>query len=488
MTDGAATYNLFPPGWSTTPLATYVYSYDSANRVTTQVDSDGTYTYTYDNANELTGVDKNGTQVESYSYDLNGNRNSTGYTTTTGNELTAAPGYTYTYDNAGNMTSSTNTSTHVTATYTYDYRNRLTEVTTGGTVVATYTYDALNRRIGTDDNGTQTWTVYDGMSPDANPYADFNGSGSLTVRYLFGPTVVSGAVTTGVLARTSSGGTTAWYLTDDLGSVRDIVSASGNELDHIVYDSFGNVVTETNATNGDRFKFAGMQYDATIGQYFDHARWYGAGAGRFMSLDPTTFSAGDSNLYRYVQNDVTRLADPTGLQGQGPGQQVGDVIQELASNGPFMTALNQDTGLGPIIARKLQDPNLPTMIKFGPLPGTHGESNPVTGIITLNENMKDAKINIALTLVHELAHLAYRDFIGGVVAPSKFEEVFVNWYELQFYIIVIRPALQIQSLEDLITKGAQDWKKIVDYVNRDYKRLPAVTKFPRFPELEPRPS
>ena len=135
-------------------------------------------------------------------------------------------------------------------------------MTTGGTVVATYTYNALNQRIGVKDSGTQTWTVYNGTSADANPYADFNGSGSLTVRYLFGPTVVNGAVTTGILARTSSGGTTAWYLTDKLGSVRDIVSTSGTELDHIVYDSFGNIVTETNSANGDRFMFAGMQFDA----------------------------------------------------------------------------------------------------------------------------------------------------------------------------------------------------------------------------------
>ena len=40
-------------------------------------------------------------------------------------------------------------------------------------------------------------------------------------------------------------------------------------LDTIVYDSFGNIVTETDPANGDRFKFAGMQYDATTGQYYD---------------------------------------------------------------------------------------------------------------------------------------------------------------------------------------------------------------------------
>ena len=166
-------------------LATYVYSYDNANRVTSEKDAEGTYTYTYDNANELTGVTENGTQVESYTYDLNGNRTGTGYTTTTGNEMTHSPGNTYTYDNAGNLISDNN-GTSIT-TYTYDYRNRLTEVTQGGTIIATYTYNALNQRIGIKDNGTQTWTVYDGKSADAHPYADFNGSGSLTMRYLSAP-------------------------------------------------------------------------------------------------------------------------------------------------------------------------------------------------------------------------------------------------------------------------------------------------------------
>ena len=148
-------------------------------------------------------------------------------------------------------------------TYTYDYRNRLTEVTQGGTVIATYTYNALDQRIGVQEGGSRTWTVYNGTSADATPYADFNGSGTLLTRYLYGPGVINGAVVDEILARTSSGGTTAWYLPDKLGSVRDIVSSSGSLLDHIVYDSFGNILTETNASNGDRFKFAGMQYDST---------------------------------------------------------------------------------------------------------------------------------------------------------------------------------------------------------------------------------
>ena len=68
------------------------------------------------------------------------------------------------------------------------------------------------------------------------------------------------------------GDTTAWYLPDNLGSVRDIVNSAGAELDHIVYDSFGNIVTETNATNGDRFKFAGMEYSPATGNGYDRLR------------------------------------------------------------------------------------------------------------------------------------------------------------------------------------------------------------------------
>ena len=185
-------------------------------------------------------------------------------------------------------------------------------------MIATYTYNALDQRIGIQEAGSRTWTVYNGTSPDALPYADFNGSGTLLTRYVSGPGMVNGAVVDELLARTSSGGTTAWYLTDKLDSVRDIVSSSGTELDHIVYDSFGNILTETNASNGDRFKFAGMEYDATTGQYYDQARYYSAITGRFVALDPTGFGAGDVNLYRYVANGPLNATDPTGLQQQVP--------------------------------------------------------------------------------------------------------------------------------------------------------------------------
>ena len=149
----------------------------------------------------------------------------------------------------------------------------------------------------------------------------------MTERYLFGPGVVNGAVMTAILARTSSGGTTAWYLTDKLGSVRDIVDTSGNELDHIVYDSFGNIVTETNAANGDRFKFAGMQYDATVGQYYDHARALLRPRERSQAPTRRAFWAGQ-RLRSYVGSDPTNATDPTGeLQIPAPTSPAPVVLQ-----------------------------------------------------------------------------------------------------------------------------------------------------------------
>ena len=87
------------------------------------------------------------------------------------------------------MITSTQTSTGDSWTYSYNFRGLMTgavEKNTGDTVLAqvTYTYDALDNRIGMDENGTQTWTLYDG----SDPIMDFNGSGSLEMRYLNGPT------------------------------------------------------------------------------------------------------------------------------------------------------------------------------------------------------------------------------------------------------------------------------------------------------------
>jgi RHS repeat-associated protein len=103
------------------------------------------------------------------------------------------------------------------------------------------------------------------------------------------------------------------YLTDRLGTVRDIANTSGSVIDHLAYDSFGKVTNETSPTNGDRFKFTGRELDAETGFYYFRARYYDPATGRFVTQDPIGFDAGDANLYRYVGNGPTNDTDRSGL-------------------------------------------------------------------------------------------------------------------------------------------------------------------------------
>jgi len=302
-----------------TVRASYAYTLDAADRLTQEARTwnggatTNTLGYTYTANDQLTGVTHTNASFanESFGYDANGNRNAAGYSTATGNRLTGDGTSTYGYDDEGNLTSRTQISSGNQTLYTWDYRNRLTAVDSkvGGTTtpVARYTYDALGRRLGVVEGASATWTVYDGP----RPVLDFNGSGVQTARYLNGPTP---AGVDGVLARETPAGGVAWYLSDRLGTVRDLVNNSGVVIDHVDYGAFGTVTGETNPSQGDRFKFAGLEYDAATGLNLAVHRVLLSPAGIWTSTDPMGFAAGDPNLYRFVGNRPSDMIDPMGLQ------------------------------------------------------------------------------------------------------------------------------------------------------------------------------
>jgi len=154
-------------------------------------------------------------------------------------------------DPSGNTLTQTNIATGSATYYTWDYRNRLTEVKVENSQNQVlndekFTYDVFNNRIGVSLNGMQQlWTVYDG----ANPYIDFNGSGTLTQRYLANPQGLSQ-----FYDQVSGSGTTQWFLTDNLGSIRQVISTGGSLLDAITFDPYGNIVSQTNAANAPRIE------------------------------------------------------------------------------------------------------------------------------------------------------------------------------------------------------------------------------------------
>ena len=144
-------------------------------------------------------------------------------------------------------------------------------------------------------------------------WADLTGANALELRYVLGDQ------TDQLLARVNeTTGSLAYYLTDDLGSVRLIMDSSGTVLNAITYDAYGNILTQSNASYSDRYKYTGREFDAVSGLQYNRGRYYNASTGSWLSQDPLGFAGGDSNLYRYVGNDPTGLTDPNGTAQTAP--------------------------------------------------------------------------------------------------------------------------------------------------------------------------
>jgi len=350
-----------------TPIDAYSWSYDLADRVTSMTTTtDGTATYSYDVTNQVTGATQPAN--ESYSFDSNGNRTNTGYSTGTNNQLTSDGTFNYTYDAEGNRVSRTRISNDPASdyltTYTFDYRNELTDVNfyNNSSVLTKhvhYIYDVFDHLIGkqVDDTGGGSYDraefyVYDGN----NVALQFGLGGALTERYLNGPSA-SGVDT--VLAEEdvtslTSPGTVTWPLTDNLGTVRDIVDSTGAVIDHLVYNSFGQVASESAPTVHHLQGYAGGISDPDTGLVNFWERWYDPAVGRWISEDPMEFAANDPNLDRYAGNDVTDLTDPIGLWWNPLGWTSG--VFELGFNSWYGNGIfNQKADN---LDRKIQDANI----------------------------------------------------------------------------------------------------------------------------------
>jgi RHS repeat-associated protein len=276
--------------------------------------ADGTVDYAYDATNQLTGADHSSQTDEAYQYDANGNRTNVGYQTGINNQLLADGQFTYQYDQEGNRTKRTETATGKVTEYVWDYHNRLAQVLFkdgSGAVTKSieYTYDVNNQRIGkkidTSASLSTGGVVTERYVIDRNQIAlVFDGSGVQKSRYLYGTQIDQ------VLAE-ESGNQVHWFLADNQGTVKDVVDNTGAVIDHITYDSFGRIVSQTSPVDL-RFAYTGREWDGETSQYYYRARYYDAAVGKFIGEDPIGFSAEDTNLSRYVGNSATNFIDPSG--------------------------------------------------------------------------------------------------------------------------------------------------------------------------------
>jgi RHS repeat-associated protein len=297
-----------------TTLSNNTWNHDAASRVTQFTNPDGSSAYSYDNTDQLTATNHSYQTDEAYSYDANGNRTNAGYITTPNNRLSNDGTYTYTYDNEGNRIQRSRPGEVV--TYIWDHRNRLTRVefraTAGGAITksANYTYDPLDRRIvktiDPDGAGPNPATIERFIYDRDHIWLCFDGNNTLTNRYLYGPTIDM------ALADERSTTAVRWMLMDNQGTIRDITNNVGAVQNHIRYDSFGRITSQTNANFNTRFNYTGREFDAETGLYFYRSRYYDPVVGRFIGEDAIGFGGGDVNLYRYVGNGPVNAIDPFG--------------------------------------------------------------------------------------------------------------------------------------------------------------------------------
>jgi len=171
-------------------------------------------------------------------------------------------------------------------------------------------------RTGGEGEEDQTVTtaekfVYDGQDIVLDFYKPDGGSFELARRYLYGPGIDQVLAQENVDQALTDPDRVYWMLTDNLGTVRDLVDATGAAKEHYRYDAFGKLLEgDTSLT---RYLYTAREFDVDTGLQYNRNRWYDSNTGRFLSEDPIGFAGDPSNLYRYVGNGPTNGTDPSGL-------------------------------------------------------------------------------------------------------------------------------------------------------------------------------
>jgi RHS repeat-associated protein len=97
-----------------------------------------------------------------------------------------------------------------------------------------------------------------------------------------------------------------------VGSLRVVADASGNVLKRINYDSFGNIIDDTDPTFEVPFGFSGGLHDRDTGLVRFGVRDYDSDVGRWTAKDPILFAGGDTDIYGYCLNNPVNYIDLTG--------------------------------------------------------------------------------------------------------------------------------------------------------------------------------
>jgi RHS repeat-associated protein len=300
---------------SSTTLITCNLIRDNAGRITARTETvegvTSDYAYTYDAIGRLLTVTRDGALIEEYAYDPVGTRiyennvlrgiSQKAFVYSDEDCLLTAGSTSYEYNADGFLTTRTE-GTDVTS-FNYSSRGELLGVTLPDGTLIDYLHDPLGRRIAKKVNGVTTEKyLWQGLT---RLLAVFDGSDNLIMRFEY----ADGRMP---VAMTMNGST--YYLTcDQVGSLRIVANTAANVLKKINYDSFGNIIQDTNPLFEIPFGFAGGLHDRDTGLVRFGYRDYNPDTARWTAKDPIGFAGGDTDLYGYCLNDPVNLVDPLGL-------------------------------------------------------------------------------------------------------------------------------------------------------------------------------
>ena len=327
----------------------YSLSYNLIGQIIgkTETLSDGTvnnFEYGYDQRSRLISVKQNSTVVEAYTYDANGNRltqsnslrdiqNQTS-THNLGDQITSDGQSSFEYDGDGRL--SKKTTGDLVEEYSYSSEGKLLDVVFKENALITktinYQHNALGNRVAklVDNVIIEKYLWLN----KTTLLATYDKDDNLKQRFEYGLSHTPVSFT--------QAGSKYYISSDHLGSPRVITDESGNVIKAVDYDSFGNVILDSNEGLEIPFGFAGGLKDSDTGLLRFGYRDYDTQTGRWTARDPIGFAGGDSNLYGYVASDPVNFVDPTGEVGV-PGALISlgvNVALQLVQNGGNISQIN----------------------------------------------------------------------------------------------------------------------------------------------------
>jgi RHS repeat-associated protein len=287
-------------------------------------------------------------------------------------------------------------------------------------VNATYTYDGNMKRVKAVSNGKTLYNVYDaaGRLVHVDEVTD-----NKETDYVHGMGQT--------LARIKNG-TFTYLHPDHLGSPQAGPNEAGAVSFREHYTPFGETLTNP-AANDNQSGFTGHIKDKDTGLNYMQARYYDPNIGRFLSVDPVTFTAsggnpGYFNRYSYTQNNPINATDPTGMASC--------FASRLSEGGSNCLGTSGGGQAGTSAEGAYNGSQTQVQAQAQPSPAPAPNSNPTTTPNPANDNTprgandnnKPPSLSGLLRLGSVVGALAYAEPIGNGELPEDKKNQFFFHY------------------------------------------------------------